>query len=122
MAFFPGDRFLLTSALEGKTCLWNVETSELLGELEEQREEVSLFAFSPNGRHLLACNRRGGQAQLWTVDMTGPIPVCTLRGIYRTYHRIGDACWLNDRQFILADTGGADGHPYFYHLQVENLV
>jgi WD40 repeat protein len=121
VAFLPGDRFLLTSALDCKTCLWNADTGELVTELEEQSEEVILFAFSPSGALLLTCNRRGSQARLWEIDSAQATPRLLLRGTYFTHYPIRAALWLDDRRFILADTGGADCRPYFYHLSIENL-
>jgi len=119
IAFSPDNSFLLSSAQDEKTYIWST-SGELIGQLAEQEKEIAIFAFSPNGRLLLTCDRRGSQIKLWKIHQDNSEAKSELCGIYDAYHRIGAVLWLDDQQFLLVDMGGSDFRPYFYQLKIEN--
>ncbi len=119
VAFSPDNSFLLSSAQDEKTYIWSA-SGELIGQFAEQEKEIAIFAFSPNGKLLLTCDRRGSQIKLWKIHRGSSEARSELCGVYDAYHRIGAVFWLSDQEFLLADTGGSDFRPYFYQLKIEN--
>lgn len=100
VAFSPDNSFLLSSSQDEKTYIWSA-SGELIGQFAEQEKEIAIFAFSPSGRLLLTCDRRGGQVKLWKIRQGSGEAKSELCGIYDAYHRVGAVFWLNDQEFLL---------------------
>lgn len=51
---------LASSSVDGRTILWNINTGEKIGVLnQENGEAIRGCAFSPNGHYLISCDDTG---------------------------------------------------------------
>ncbi len=120
---FTPDGLLLSSGIDGRTRLWDQE-GQLLEELSDLPQEVTLFSYAPDGRLLLLGERRGRQLWLYRyitsqerVSGQSRLRLCAATSC--TYRPLA-AWWQTPRRVIVADSGGSEMRPHFYYLEVRN--
>jgi WD40 repeat protein len=113
VAFDPHGRFLVTTEYKGGGVkVWDVRSGEKLSTTPNDPAPAAyVAAFSPDGRHFMACGRLG--VRVWSVDQVGPGPDGRLRLSLRelacpTQSLANSACFSPDGK-LLAWAGDWNG-------------
>jgi WD40 repeat protein len=110
------DSMLVASgAIDGTIYLWSWRDRKKLATLSGHNQYIECLSFSGDNR-LLFCADSSGQALLWRVDIPSQ-PV--LAGVYSTPFVVKAVHWFDARRLVLADAGGEQSPPHFYHLTLE---
>lgn len=117
LAFSPDGSHILTGADDGVTRLWRTKGGYLLATFEDRRGRITSGTFSPDGRLMLTCDEHG-----WVfLHRLKDTRVGELLGVYVATYNIGAIYWRDTTHLILADTGGPQFRPHFYHLKIEGI-
>ena len=102
--------------LDGTIYLWSMQDDKVLATLRGYHSQlIRCLSFSSDSSLLLSADS-GGQALLWRVD-TPSQPL--LAGAYSTPYMVMAIYWYDARRIVLADGGGEQSPPHFYHLTLE---
>ena len=74
----PGGKFIVSGSLDGRICLWNLLTGELVKELKFRQNSVRSMAFSPVSEQLIAFGSGSwddGKVQVWDVTDDEPVTI-----------------------------------------------
>lgn len=95
----------------------SMENGERLMIAESHTQPVTMLSFSPTSRFLLSADQ-SGLVLFWRVDVDGQVIKAPL-GVYIAANEIAAVYWQDEQHVILADLGGMQSHPHFYHLALE---
>ena len=87
--------------------------------LEGHTHPVTMLSFSPAGRFLLSAEQ-SGLVLFWRVEVDGRVTKIPL-GMYLATNAIAAVYWQDEQHVILADLGGVQNRPHFYHLALEGM-
>jgi hypothetical protein len=73
---------------------------------------VNCIAISPDGHIAIICDARGW-VFFWCIDN---LEIKDPLAIYVAYYPVKAVYWQDKTHVILADNGGPQNYPYFYHL------
>jgi WD40 repeat protein len=111
----PNSALVATGGLDGTIYLWSMRNGARLSTLKRHNQRVSCMSFSPDSS-LLVSNDLLGQVLFWQAQQPSQP---ALHGLYTSTHEIGAIHWQDTRHLTLADTGGSENRPHFYHLALE---
>ena len=115
VAFSPDGTRVLTSAWDQTARLWESSTGRCLSTLKGHTDKVDSVAFSPDGKLIITCDK--GRVLFWSAREPKP---GRMLGMYvATYYMVGTVYWQDTTHLVLADTGGSQGRPRFYRLELE---
>jgi WD40 repeat protein len=97
----------------------SMENGARLMIVEEHTQPVTMLSFSPAGRFLLSADQ-SGLVLFWRVEVDGQVTKVPM-GIYLAANEIAAVYWHDEQHVILADLGGMQNRPHFYHLALEGM-
>jgi WD40 repeat protein len=112
-------RMLAIGLFSNAVSIASMENGDRLMMLEGHTQPVTMLSFSPAGRSLLSADQ-SGQVLFWRVAADGRTTK-TPMGMYLATNAIGAVYWQDERHVILADLGGVQNRPHFYHLALEGM-
>jgi WD40 repeat protein len=112
-------RMLAIGLFSNAVSIVSMENGERLMLLEGHTQPVTMLSFSPAGRFLLSADQ-SGQVLFWRVDADGRTTK-TPMGMYLAANAIAAVYWQDEQHVILADLGGVQNRPHFYHLALEGM-
>ncbi len=117
IAISPDGRMLAIGLFSNSVYLSSMENGTRLMIAEGHTQPVTMLSFSPASRFLLSADQ-SGMVLFWRVDVNGQVTKTPL-GIYLAANEIGAVYWHDEQHVVLADLGGMQNHPHFYHLALE---
>lgn len=112
-------RMLAIGLFSNAVSIASMENGERLMLLEGHTQPVTMLSFSPAGRLLLSADQ-SGQVLFWRVAADGGTTK-TPMGMYLAANAIAAVFWQDEQHVILADLGGVQNRPHFYHLALEGI-
>ena len=95
--------------------LWETSSAQLLSTFVGHTDGVSSVAFSHEGSYAITTDGHG-----WVLFWSSREPnEGNLLSLYVASYNIGAISWQDAQHVVLADTGGPEGRPHFYRLQLE---
>ena len=115
----PDGRMLAAGLFSNSVYLASMENGTRLMIAEGHTQPVTMLSFSPSGRFLLSADQLG-MVLFWHVEVDGQVTK-TPMGIYVATNEIGAVYWHDEQHVVLADLGGMQNHPHFYHLALDGM-
>uniref|UniRef100_U5EVG7 Putative angio-associated migratory cell protein n=1 Tax=Corethrella appendiculata TaxID=1370023 RepID=U5EVG7_9DIPT len=106
-ALHPTDNLAVTGGEDDKAFVWNIETGEILFEIQDHKDSVVACGFSHDGVYLA------------TADMAGFIQVFKVTQNYKKVWEflMGDLCWMQWHQFAYVLLAGSEsGEVYIWRI------
>jgi WD40 repeat protein len=113
----PDGRLLAAGLFSNAVYVASMENGARLMIVEGHTQPVTILSFSPAGRFLLSADQ-SGLVLFWRVEVDGQVTKVPM-GIYLAANEIAAIYWHDEQHVILADLGGMQNHPHFYHLALE---
>lgn len=116
-AISPDGRMLAVGLFSNAIYVASMDNGARLTILEGHTQLATILSFSPAGRFLLSADQ-SGLVMFWRVNGDGQV-ITQPMGIYLAANEIAAVYWHDEQHVILADLGGMQNRPHFYHLALE---